>query len=297
MIISLLGFFIISFLVGCGKENTTDSSSYEKEIQEWRVKRFERLKSPTGWLSLAGLYWLEEGENTFGSDSSNRIVFPPKAPPRLGVFILSGQQVTLKVDPSTTITTEGKPITEMVVYQEEMEKPVIMEHGALSWFIIKRGNKLGVRLRDSENPKIAALKPIDYYPIDPAWRIQARFVPYAEKKYITIENILGMKEEEASPGKLVFEYQGETYSLETLDSGDELFVIFRDATSGEETYGLGRYLYVQKPAPGETTWIDFNKAYNPPCAYTDYATCPIPPPENHLPFPVTAGEKYAGHHH
>ncbi len=295
-IIFLLGAMAVMLLPGC-REKTSSYSSYAREIQEWRRNRLERLKSPTGWLSLAGLYWLEPGENPFGSDSSNALVFPPKAPAQMGVFILSGETVRLKAAPGAAITVAGQPVQELEVYREGQEEPLIMEHGSLSWFIIKRGPKIGVRLRDSENPAIAALRFIDSYPLDPAWRVPARLETYPQPKKIPIENILGMVEEEESPGVLVFELQGQTFRLETLDGGDELFVIFRDKTSGKETYGAGRYLYVPRPAGGDVTWIDFNKAYNPPCVFTDYATCPLPPPQNDLPIAVTAGEKHPGKHY
>lgn len=284
------------FLNSCG-ERPAKKDSYVQEIEEWRQNRFERLKSPTGWLSLAGLFWLEEGENRFGSDSANDIVFPPKAPAQLGTLTLSGETVQLQVSPGVEIRVDGAAVKEMEVYRPGLEKAIIMEHGPLSWFIIKRGTKYGVRLRDSENPKIAALNAIDAYPIDPAWRVPARLEKFDEPQKIEIENILGMVEEEVSPGKLVFEIDGTSYSLEALDGDDELFVIFRDETSGEDTYSVGRYVYVDKPADGVNTWIDFNKAYNPPCAYTDYATCPLPPLQNHLPIAITAGEKFHGEHH
>ncbi len=293
----VLGLVLGAISCSNDKKATSGDDAYIQQIQQWHQERLARLKKPDGWLSLVGLYWPTEGENRFGSDSSNGVVFPPKAPPHMGTLLLKDNSVTLSVQPGVEITVDGKPVRKMVVYREGMEKPVIMQHGSLSWFIIKRGTKLGVRLRDSENPKIAALKSIDYYPIDPVWRIPAHFEPYPEPKQIAIENILGMVEKEPSPGQLVFEWKGKPYRLETLEEGDELFVIVHDKTSGEETYGLGRYLYVKKPAPGETVWLDFNKAYNPPCAFTDYATCPLPPPQNHLPFPITAGEKYSGEGH
>lgn len=287
-------FIMLAILALSCTSNTPEAdSAYVNEIKAWHQKRLESLKSKTGWLSLSGLFWLNDGENTFGSDSSNSIVFPQgKAPAFMGAFILKDGEVEFDAKPGAGIYCEGKPVEKMKVFSNETEKPPVLTHGSLSWFIIKRGTKLGIRLRDSENPLIEALKEIDTYPIDKKWRVEATLEPYDPPRQIPIQNVLGMTLDTPSPGMLVFQLAGQTYRLEAVDEGeDELFIMFSDETSDVETYGAGRYMYVPKPGEDGKTTIDFNKAYNPPCAFTDYATCPLPPMQNHLPLKVTAGEK------
>jgi len=283
------------FAISCTSKTPEPDTdfAYVNEIKAWHQKRLASLKSATGWLSLSGLFWLEEGENTFGSDSSNSIVFPQgKAPEFMGTFILKDGTVDLQAQPGAGIYCEGEPVEKMKVFGSETEKPPVLTHGSLSWFIIQRGTRIGVRLRDSENPLIEALKVIETYPIDKKWRVEAALERYDPPKQIPIQNVLGMAIDTPSPGMLVFQLAGQTYRLEAVDEGgDELFIMFTDETSGEETYGAGRYLYIPKPGENGKTVIDFNKAYNPPCAFTDYATCPLPPQQNHLSLKVTAGEK------
>jgi len=281
------------FALSCTSNTPEPDFTYANEIKVWQQKRLASLKSKTGWLSLSGLFWLEEGENTFGRDSSNNIVFPQgKAPEFMGTFILKDGEVELQAQPGADIYYDGKPVEKMKVFSSETEKPPVLTHGSLSWFVIQRGTKMGIRLRDSENPLIEALKEIETYPIDKKWRVGAILEPYDPPKQIPIQNVLGMTIDTPSPGMLAFQLEGQTYRLEAVDEGgDELFIMFTDETSGDETYGAGRYMYIKKPGEDGKTSIDFNKAYNPPCAFTDYATCPLPPMQNHLQLKVTAGEK------
>lgn len=291
----LLSVLLLVYPAGCGRDTppAAEGENYLAAIEQWRAERLQRLKAEDGWLSLAGLFWLEEGPNSFGSGPQNQIVFPAgKAPEKLGLLMRRGNSVTVKIEPGIAVTAGGKPVTEMQIFGEPLTEPVVLKYGDLSWFIIQRGDRIGVRLRDAQNPAIAALDHIDSYPVDPRWRIAARLERYESPRSIQIENILGMVSQEETPGRLVFNIEGKTYRLQTLEEGDELFVIFRDASSGVDTYPAGRYLYVKKPEENAETWIDFNKAYNPPCAYTDYATCPLPPPDNYLPIVVNAGEQY-----
>jgi uncharacterized protein (DUF1684 family) len=214
----------------------------------------------------------------------------------MGSFILDNSEVRVKINPEVQVFQGDTTVTEMKIFAEEMAEPVILSHGSLSWFIIKRGNQFGVRLRDAENPAIKNLTAIETFPIDPVWRVEATLELFDPPKTVPIQNVLGMTTDEISPGELVFGLQGQTCRLEAIVSGDDLFIMFTDETSGVETYGAGRYMYVNKPGEDGKIVLDFNKAYNPPCVFTEYATCLLPPEQNHIPVRITAGEKYTGHH-
>lgn len=293
----LLLLILTLMIAGCGN-NTPADPAYVQEIRQWQEARLASLKKPTGWLSLAGLFWLKEGDNTFGSGADNNLVFPPgSAPEKIGRFVLENGEVMAYINPAVEVYYDSIPVNEMKVFAPNIKTPIILTHGSLSWFVIQRGSEIGVRLRDANNPAIAALEHIETYPINPQWRVSATLEPYDPPRKILIENILGMKTEEPCPGKLVFELGGQTHTLDAVAEGDELFIIFSDQTNGRETYGAGRYLYTTKPGADGTVVLDFNKAYNPPCAYTAFATCPLPPSQNRLPLAVTAGEKFAGEGH
>jgi uncharacterized protein (DUF1684 family) len=296
IVIFLLSLF---FLINCGSNSpeVSDKSAYHKEIQEWQQKRLSSLKATDGWLSLAGLFWLREGENTFGANAANDIVFPAgKASEDMGSFVLENGEVWVKINPEVQVSHGDSPVKEMKIFADDMAEPLILSHGSLNWFIIKRGNQVGVRLRDTENTVIKNLSGIETFPVDPAWRVEAALEPFDPPKTVPIQNVLGMTVDEISPGLLEFDLQGETYRLEAIDSGEKLFIMFTDETSGIDTYGAGRYMYVKKPGENGKIMLDFNKAYSPPCAFTDFATCPLPPQQNHIPIRVTAGEKYTAYH-
>jgi uncharacterized protein len=276
-----------------------DPAAYRKEIEDWRAKRIEGLKKEDGWLTLVGLYWLKPGENRFGSDPGNPVILPEgKAPAVAGTLTLEGQMVRLNVQPGVALTANGKPVTPgMVVSADASGKPTILELGSLSFFVIKRGDRLGVRIKDKTSPMRASFKGIDEFPIRPEWRIVARFEPYKDNKKIPIANILGQVADEISPGAVVFDWQGKTYRLDALgDTEQGLFFVFGDQTNGKETYGAGRFLDTDPPKDGKVV-VDFNTAYNPPCAFTAFATCPLPPAQNKLALRVEAGEKKFGEGH
>lgn len=268
-------------------------STYIQEIEEWQQARFNRLKKPDGWLSLAGLYWLEEGENTAGADSANNIIFP-SGEPIVGTFILDGESVFFRTQRDVAVTFKERLVDNLQVFGKNITELPILQHGSLSWFVLKRGNRVGIRLRDASHPNITKLKKIDRYPTNPDWRVTATFTPYDPPQSIPVANVLGTINDTPSPGVLEFELNGKSWQLQTLDSDDEFFIIFSDDSNGEGTYDAGRYLYTKKPNEEGVVIIDFNKAYNPPCAYTPYATCPLPPQGNHLDLKVVAGEKYEG---
>ena len=292
--IFLIQFLMVSFSCRLDKSVGEENPSYIKEIVEWRTKRIDSLKDKNGWLSLAGLFWLEEGEISFGSDRANDIVFPAnKAPDFIGSFGMEDEQIGVKIRPDVKVLHEGKPVQDILLQSDENGNPTILSFGSLNWFIIKRGESFAVRLRDSENPRIEQFRGIDSYTVDPAWRIKAHFEPYEKPKIIEMPTILGTMERLTSPGVLVFEINGRPHRLDAVaeSDDDQFWMIFGDRTNGFTTYGGGRFLYVDKPAADNTTVIDFNKAYNPPCVFSHFATCPLPHSQNRLPIRITAGEK------
>jgi hypothetical protein len=272
------------------------SLSYQKQIDDWHAKRINSLKADNGWLNLVGLYWLDDGSNSFGSSKQNKIVFPQGAIEEVaGYFVRSGNSVKLIANETAHIKVNNEPAKEALIFTDSAEAPVVSS-GDLRWTIIKRGDKIGVRLRNLKSATAINFKGVPRFSVDSSWRIAATLQPAGNGANILITNVLGQTNAQKSPGKLVFTFNGSKYSLDALEEGNELFIIFADVTSGNTTYPSGRFLSAKKPDADGHTVVDFNKAYNPPCAFTDYATCPLPPKQNDLPFAVTAGEKYDGHH-
>ena len=289
-------FFIALLATSCAQPAPRlDAAAYAQEIEQYRVARLAELKSDSGYLSLTGLFWLKEGENKFGSDPVNEIVLPKeKASVVAGAFVLKNGVVRLEAPANSNITAADKPATSLELKSDADDKPTVLHLGSLSLQIIKRGDKLGVRVKDKDNPERTNFAGIESYPADQKWRLEARFEPYNPAKKMPIVNILGMESGEDSPGAVAFEVEGKLYRLDAIKEKGEpkLFMIFADNTSGKETYPAGRYLYVDPPDPAGKIIIDFNKAYSPPCAFTKFATCPLPPKQNRLPFAIEAGEKY-----
>src|SRR6266567_998003 len=272
-----------------------DANAYAQELSQWQRKRWADLKSETGWLTLVGLFWLKEGENKFGSDGANEIVIP-KLAAHAGSFRLEKNVVRLDAS-QPGFTVDGKPIKSLELKTDDDDKPTIVRFDSMSFQIIKRGEKLGVRVKDSQNPDRLNFKDTEFYPADLKWRIDAQFEPYSPPKPMPITNVLNMESTESSPGAIKFTVDGREYRLDAITEKDEprLFMIIADKTSGKETYPAGRYLYVDPPDASGRVIIDFNKAYSPPCAFTKFATCPLPPRQNRLPFAIEAGEKYKKH--
>ncbi len=285
----------------CGKKSSDLPENYFESIEKWHRERMASLKSETGWLNLAGLYWLEPGENRFGSANDNDLVFPEGAPKYMGKFIWQDTAVTVDIAPGVEVLHGGKPVKRMRLVADTDGEPTVLSYGSLRWFIIRRGQhneRFGVRLRDLEHPDAKHFTGVERYPVDPAWRVQARAVKVEPPETLKIPTVIGDVLEEPVSMALEFELQGQTFRLfPSGESGDELFIIFADPTNFDETYGGGRYIYIPKPDNFGVTFIDFNKAYNPPCAFTPYATCPLPPSQNRLPIRITAGEKKYGEGH
>jgi len=256
------------------------ATAFQSDVAEWRKSREAGLLRDGGWLTVTGLFWLKEGPNRFGKDAANAIVLPD-GPARAGELTLRNGKVTAAMDGKDR---EIKP-----------DSDDFLKVGRLSLYVIKRGDRYGIRLKDPESQFLRDFHGIEYFPADEAYRITARFV--AEPHKIPIVNVLGQTEQDDCPGYAEFRLHGQDVRLyPVLEEPDakELFFIFRDQTSGKETYGAGRFLYSELPRAGKVV-LDFNEAYNPPCAFTPYATCPLPPKENRLAVRIAAGEKKYGH--
>ena len=276
-----------------------DDTAWRQEVEKFRKERVENLKKEDGWFTLIGLDWLEEGENRFGSDPEATIVLPEGKSPKLaGVLVRKGDKVSVRVEPGAKVTSGGKPVTTLDLVADTQGEPTVLEMGSVSFYVIQRGDKVGVRVRDKQSDALKAFHGLDTWPIQPAWRVEARFEPYDPPKTIGIPNILGQVTDTPAPGAVVFDWQGQTYRLDALgDPKEGLSLIFADQTNGKESYGAGRFLETGPVKDGKVV-VDFNLAYNPPCAFTAFATCPLPPSQNRLALRVEAGEKrYAGSAH
>jgi len=256
------------------------TSTFSAQEQQWRETRRANLTGENGWLTLVGLDWLHQGAND---------VRLPSHPAVTKRFVLRDGKVSV----------DGKVLRD----DTDPKGPDVMHVGTLSYQVIKRGDKngdhYGIRMKDPASKARTHFLGLQYFPADPAYRVEARFEPYRPAKKIAITNVLGMTSDEIAPGALVFTLKGKTYRIDPiLEQGEkDLFIIFKDKTSAKETYGAARYVYAPPPDANGRTVIDFNHAYNPPCAFTPYATCPLPPRQNRLPLRIEAGElKYAGGH-
>lgn len=283
-------------LSACGSPNPAaidDMAAYKSELQDWKDGRLERLKAKTGYLNMVGLYWLKEGENSLGSDPDNDLVFPGNAPPLVGTVILKDGLATMVVADGIDVRVDGEPVTIVPMGDDVAKDDVLFTTGSLAWSAIEREGNIGIRLRDFELPAVANFSPIEAFPVAPKFRVAARLRAYPEPQVVQVGTVIeGLGWEPISPGVLEFEIDGQAQELEVYDSGEEVFIVFGDATSGQETYPAGRFLYAKKPVAGEITVVDFNKAYNPPCAFNDFATCPVASPRNRMNIAIEAGEKY-----
>ena len=291
-------FFVLAGSCTHTSPKKMDPNVYAQEISQWQTERLAELKSEGGWLTLIGLFWLKEGENKLGSDPVSDIVLPADKIGKLSViFVLKNGVVQFEAPPKSGFTVEDKPATHLELKSDVDGTPTVVHLGALTFQIIKRGDKFGLRVKDKENPDRLNFQNTQFYPADLKWRINAHFEAYNPPKPVPITNVLGMESGETSPGAVVFEVDGLTYRLDAITEKGEpkLFIIIADKTSGKETYPAGRYLYVDPSDSSGQMVIDFNKAYSPPCAFTKFATCPLPPRQNRLPFAIEAGEKYSGH--
>jgi uncharacterized protein len=275
---------------------------YQQSVEQWRTARTARLTGPDGWLSLIGLEWLQEGPNKVGSASDNDIVLQA-GPAHVGVVTLDkAGQVRITLADGSGATVDGKAVHEATLIDDMHvsghASPTTVAFGTANFYVIDREGRKALRVKDSSAATREHFLGIDYFPIDPSWRIVADWVPFDPPHDLQMGSVIGTIETVKVPGKAVFTRDGHSYELLPYqeEPGGELFFVLADRTSGHETYGAARFLYAALPVNGKVV-LDFNKAYNPPCAFTSYATCPLAPPENRLDLRITAGEKkYRGAH-
>lgn len=270
----------------------SNMENYIEQIQQYRAEREARLKNnERGWLSLTGLFWLEAGNNTFGSDSSNLIQLDNKSiPAHAGSFIYEKDEVRLQVLEDVSMTCNGQDVKSKILRPDIDENPDFLELGSLIMLIIRRGNKSLLRVWDKDALMRRNFTGLDFYPINPDYRIKACYIPYEPPNILKIQDVIGVESEVEFPGFVTFTLDGVECRLEAEKTEDGLFFNFHDATNGKETYPGGRFLVTPPPENGEVI-IDFNRTYNPPCIFTNYATCPLPPSQNKLPVRIPAGEK------
>lgn len=295
MRIQLVAILMIAFLIHTFSDIFSQSSRREldHEIREWDRQRLASLKSATGWVNLVGLFWLKPGTNTFGSDKSNTLVFSEESfPSSLGSFILSEKEVIWKTHPGQRVFEKNIPVDQLSIFNMESLIGTTLSFETYRWSVIKRENLVGVRLRNLANPALGKLDRIDRFKPSLKWVVKARFVPAVVPTILTT-NILGQTYSQPYAGKVIFQIDGQSYSLDAVDEGDpsEYHIVFGDETNGIDTYVSGRFLVFPKPDSNNNTVLDFNKAYNPPCAFSEFSTCPIPTKANTLPFAILAGEK------
>lgn len=299
------GFCLLATVLGIATVHAAEiqPDAYTQFVEQWRHDRVAALTAPDGWLSLVGLAWLQPGANTIGSAADNAIQLAG-GPAHLGVLVLAADgtvRMTARADGEALI--DGTAQREAVLVDDVQAgagKPTLVSVGTTNFHVIDREGRKGLRIKDPQAPGRTGFLGIDYFPIDPAWRVQGDWVPAAPGQTLEMGTVIGTTEKYPVPGKVRFTRDGKTFEiLPVLEvPGDkQYFVVFADRTSGKETYGAARFLYIDPPQAGKVA-LDFNRAYNPPCAFTAFATCPLAPPENRLDLRVTAGEKnYRGGPH
>jgi uncharacterized protein (DUF1684 family) len=266
------------------------SAAYTDSIKHFDSLRIKALTEQNGWLNLAGLYWLKPGDNSFGSASNNTLVFKHKnMPALLGKFKVAGNRISFEFDKAVSKFSNDYS-EEITLFDPSNKTDTSIVFNQFMWSVIIREDKIGVRFRDLKNPALAAFKGNKRFAINEKWNLPAKLLP-PNPSGLFITNVIGQTTAQDYAGKISFDYQGKNYVLDAISEGPgDFFVVFGDATNGIKTYHTGRFMYVSRPDSNGNTFIDFNKAFNPPCAYTPYATCPIPPKQNILPFKVNAGE-------
>ena len=283
---SLLG--LLALLLVSGERAMTQD--YAAQIEAWRVEREENLKADDGWLTVAGLFFLNEGENSFGSSPLNDIVLRT-GPAHAGVFILRAGAVTARAPAGETLSVNGRNVAAARLWTREGDVRQVVAIGPLTLYVHYSGPRLAIRLRDRDSELRRRFTGLRWFPVDESYRVRGRYVPHGELRTVELSNILGDIEPARSSGSVVLTVGGEELRLTAIDQGGRLWFIFRDLTSGRETYPAARFLYADPPAEDGYTTVDFNRAYNPPCAFNPYTTCPLPPRENRLPVRIEAGER------
>jgi uncharacterized protein (DUF1684 family) len=291
VLIFLAALFVFSTFAGAQED-------YTAEIEKWRAEHEAELKKETGWLTVAGLFWLKEGVNTIGAGSNFDIELTDNFKQgKFGEIIFRNGKATLKVENGVEALNDGKPFSEIELVSDEKGKPTVIQTGSQTFYLIKREERFGIRLKDKNSKERVNFSGLKWFPVNEKYKVTAEFEAFSEPKEVLIPNVLGGNFKMKSPGVLKFKLKGKKYALEPVleEGSDQLFIIFRDATSKTETYGAGRFLYAKLAKDGKVI-LDFNKSENPPCAFTAFATCPLPPPQNRLEVEIKAGEKRYGSH-
>ena len=295
----LVSLFVISWDVTAkAAARPADQAAYRAEVAGWRKEREATITSRSGWLSVAGLFFLKEGRNPFGRETGNALVLPTSAPPRAGWFDLRQGRVFAQVNQGVTATFNNqivRPETEIELKEtDDLGKSDALVLGPLTLFVHMSGAKLAIRMLDAESSLLKNFTGLKWFPIDPRYRVAAQFVPFDTPQSVEVPNILGDVERYTSPGVLTFKLGGHEYRLQPFEVGRQenrrFLIVFKDLTSGKETYGAARFVNAALPKDGSTI-IDFNRAFNPPCAYNPFTTCPLPLPSNRLSVRILAGEK------
>jgi uncharacterized protein (DUF1684 family) len=268
--------------------------AYVKSVEDWRATAEKGLRRDNGWLTLAGRFPMKQGANTFGTDEKNDIVFPKDlGPAQMGTFVVEAGKVTLKLAPGVTMQKDGVAFTERVM-GTDLDKRDWVSGGRIAFHVIEREGKYILRLADNESQVRKGFQGRVWYDVNESYKVKAKFVPYTPARKIPIVNILDEVSDEPAPGYVEFKLHGKTHKLDVVgDDDDGLFIILKDETAGKTTYGSGRFLFVdKKPAPNTTFDLDLNRTYNPPCAFSEFTTCPLPPKQNIMKTKIEAGEKY-----
>lgn len=271
------------------------ASAFAQSEQAWRDQRRERLLAPDGWASLVGLHWIDPGSHYLGSDTDNGIRLA-MGPEHMGMLDLEGRRVRFVPDKGATLTLDGQPLTGAASLRTDMAEqgPSVIgfDGGKGQATVIERGGRHALRVKHADAPSRVRFAGLDYWPADAGWKIEGTFVPHPAGQTIEIASIIGTTDQVPNPGAIEFTRGGKTYRIEAQDEGEgELFLVFADRTNGHGSYGAGRFLYAPMPDANGKVMLDFNQSYNPPCAFTAFATCPLPPPQNRLDLAITAGEK------
>jgi uncharacterized protein len=290
-------FGILFAIVLAAMASAQAQTDYAKEVEKWRSEREANLKKETGWLTVAGLFWLKEGTNTVGAGEKFDVRLTENFKQgKFGEIQFKNGKAVLKVEKGIDAQIDGRSVSAPVdLVSDEKGKPTEIRTGTQTFFLIQREERFGIRLKDSNSEARRNFKGLHWFPIDESYKVTARLEAWPEPKELSVPNVLGGNFKMKSPGVLKFTLKGKEYFLQPVDEGDgALFIIFRDKSSENETYRSGRFLYAEKPVNGEAI-LDFNKAENPPCAFTPYATCPLPPAGNSLEVEIQAGEKRYDH--
>jgi uncharacterized protein (DUF1684 family) len=276
-----------------------EDSGYRQSVEKWRNAYQADLTSDTGWLTVSGLFWLHEGQNRFGSDPSSDIVLPASAPARVGIFDFHAGKTVAYINPGVTVLLNGKPVQTAELRPDVREDRLVL--GDLTLYVHASGDRLSIRLKDKNSKLRKNFTGLNWFPIDESYRVVAQFIPYNPPKQLDSQNVLGDPIKMDIVGYLTFSLQGQNLRLDVEGNPDGgFFIVFRDLTSGKETYPASRFIDTDPPKDtpgGKIVDLDFNKAYNPPCAYNPYTTCPLPLPGNRLKIAIPAGEKLYKHDH